>query len=302
MNILITGATGLIGSALFKKLRNQHQVTILTRNQTKAYKTLGHDVQVITHLNELENLDNINAVINLAGEPIANKRWSRAQKKRIKQSRFNITEQLVGLIQKSSTPPHVVISGSAVGYYGRQGATQVTEENNEPHNEFSHRLCAQWESIASRTDSATTRVCLIRTGIVLAKHGGALPRMAFPFKLGVGGPVGKGEQMMSWIHLDDIVDLIIYLLNNEETRGVYNATAPNPVTNNEFSEVLAKVLHRPKLFRVPPFAIRTLFGEMGDALLLHGQAVLPARIQATDFQFRHPTIKEALSHCYHDTL
>ncbi len=187
MNILITGATGLIGSALFKKLRNQHQITILTRNQTKAYKTLGHDLQVITHLNELENLDNIDAVINLAGEPIASKRWSETQKGRIKQSRFEITEQLVGLIQKSSTPPHVVISGSAVGYYGRQGETQVTEDNNQPHNEFSHRLCAQWESIASRADSETTRVCLIRTGIVLAKHDGALPRMAFPFRGGWAG-------------------------------------------------------------------------------------------------------------------
>lgn len=299
MHILMTGATGLIGSALYKKLRNQHQITVLTRDTTKAYKKLGHDIQAINGLDQLNHLDDFDAVINLAGEPIADKRWTDKQIERIEQSRFGITEQLVQLFKQSSDAPTVLISGSAIGYYGRQGTTPVTESDHQVYDEFTHRLCAKWEGIAKQAESEQTRVCMLRTGIVLARDGGALAKMAMPFKLGIGGPIGHGRQMMSWVHLDDMVDLIIFLLHHDSLSGPFNATAPQPVTNNEFSQTLAKTLNRPCLFRVPAFVMRTLLGDMAD-MILTGQAVLPERLQQNGFQFRHPELADALRHCYYE--
>ncbi|RAK01774.1 TIGR01777 family oxidoreductase [Aliidiomarina maris] len=298
MHILITGGTGLIGSALYKKLRNQHQITVLTRNAERAYRTLGHDIQALTSLEPLRHLDDFDAVINLAGEPIADKRWSDQQKKRIEQSRFETTEQLVSRFKQSTKPPKVFISGSAIGYYGRQGQTPVTENDYQAHDEFTHRLCAHWEQLAEQAASEHTRVCTLRTGIVLAANGGALSKMALPFKLGVGGPIGDGQQMMSWIHLDDMVDLIIFLLHHDNASGAFNATAPEPVSNQVFSQTLAKVLKRPCLFRVPAPVMRILLGEMSD-MILTGQAVLPEKLIQSGFQFRHPTLMEALQQCFH---
>ncbi|RUO26143.1 TIGR01777 family protein [Aliidiomarina minuta] len=297
MRALITGGTGLIGTALIKKLRNQYRITVLTRDSVKAYKKLGHDIDTLNDLSSLSSLDSFDAVINLAGEPIADKRWTDKQKERIEQSRWQITEQLAQLCQASEEPPEVLISGSAIGYYGRQGEEPVTEAEPRVHDEFTHRLCAHWEQLALTAESEKTRVCLLRTGLVMAPSGGALARMSLPFKLGMGGPIGHGKQMMSWIHLDDIVDLIIFLLNNEKCSGPYNATAPHPVSNEEFSKTLGKVLHRPVFLRVPAFVMKGLLGEMAD-MLLTGQAVLPQRAQEAGFQFRHAQLREALQHCF----
>jgi uncharacterized protein (TIGR01777 family) len=297
MHILLTGGTGLIGSALLKKLRNQHAITVLTRNPTKAYKQLGHDITVINDLTSLDDLDHIDAIINLAGESIADKRWSEAQKKRIEQSRWRLTDQLTELCKASANPPHTFISGSAIGFYGAQGQTRVTEDDNQPHDEFTHRLCAVWEQKAEAAASDETRVCLLRTGIVLAPKGGALQRMSLPFKFGVGGPIGSGEQMMSWIHIDDMVDLILHLLNKESCSGPYNATSPNPVSNETFSKTLGRVLHRPVLLRVPSFAMKIMLGDM-STMILNGQAVLPERALESGFQFRHANLKDALKHCF----
>lgn len=297
MHILITGATGLIGTALVKQLRNQHTITVLTRNPSHAYHRLGHDIRAIDTLAQFNNLDEFDAVVNLAGEPIAGKRWSAQQKQRIEQSRFQITEQLVQLFARSNHPPTVFISGSAIGYYGRQGATPVTESNHQAHDEFTHRLCATWEAIAEQAQSEQIRVCLLRTGIVLAPKGGALAKMAMPFKCGVGGPIADGQQMMSWIHIDDMVAVITFLLENNDVHGAVNATAPQPVTNEEFSETLANVLSRPCAIRVPAWVMRTLMGEMAD-MILTGQAVLPERLEARGFLFRHPNLEDALRHCY----
>lgn len=296
MNILITGGTGLIGTALYTKLRHQHQLTVLTRDTAKAYKQLGHDIQAIQSLAQLDNLNDFDAVINLAGEPIAGKRWSNAQVKKIEQSRFQITEQLVQLIQASSEPPTVLISGSAIGYYGRQGRRPVTETDYHAYDEFTHQLCAKWEAIAQQAESEQTRVCLLRTGVVLAPRGGALAQMALPFKLGMGGPISDGQQMMSWVHLDDIVDIIIFLLQHETLHGPFNATAPQPVSNNEFSRTLAATLKRPCLVRVPSFAMRILLGDMAE-MLLTGQAVLPERLQKSGYQFRYTNLEDALRAC-----
>lgn len=296
MNILITGGTGLIGTALYTKLRHQHQLTVLTRDPNHAYQRLGHDIRAIQSLAQLNHLDEFDAVINLAGEPIAGKRWTKQQISRIEQSRFQITEQLVQLFQASNQPPTVLISGSAIGYYGRQGRHPVTESNYHAYNEFTHRLCAQWEALALQAESAQTRVCLLRTGVVLSPRGGALAQMALPFKLGIGGPISDGQQMMSWVHLDDVVEIILFLLHHETLNGPFNATAPQPVSNNEFSRTLAATLNRPCVLRVPSFVMRILLGDMAE-MLLTGQAVLPERLQKSGYQFRHSNLEDALRAC-----
>lgn len=293
MKILMTGGTGFVGSAFIKRYGDQHEITVVSRHPKQAKKTLGPTVSVLPSLAELEHLNAFDAVINLAGEPIADKRWTDAQKERIEQSRWHITETLVGLCAASDHPPHTFLSGSAIGYYGRQGATPVTEDDNTPHDEFSHQLCKRWEAIAQEAASEQTRVCLLRTGVVLAGHGGALKKMLPPFRLGLGGPIGDGQQMMSWIHLDDMVAGIQFLLEHDQCQGPYNFTAPHPASNEAFSKTLGKVLHRPAFFRVPAFVLRTALGEMSD-LLLTGQAVLPQRLEQAGFVFEYPQLEQAL--------
>lgn len=295
MNILITGATGLIGQALCKFLMNHHQLTILTRDEKKAYLTIGHHVSAIESLAQCD-INQIDVVINLAGEPIANKRWSEKQKHAIENSRFSITEQLVCAIKAAGNPPHTFISGSAIGYYGRQN-NPVDESHTDCFNEFSHQLCKQWESIANQAHSDATRVCILRTGIVLSKRGGALQKMAPPVKLCLGGPIGSGQQQMSWIHIDDMVGIILHLIDNPALAGIFNATAPNPVDNNEFSKTLAETLKRPNLFRMPATVAQLLFGEMSD-LLIYGQAVLPNHITQAGFRFHYPDLQGALKQIY----
>lgn len=294
MKILITGGTGLIGSAFISRF--QHEYTILTRRPESAARQLGEQHTYIHHLSALRNLNDFDAVINLAGEPIAEKRWSTRQKSRIERSRWQITDELVSLLEASSQPPNVFISGSAVGYYGRQGETKVTERDYIAHDEFSHQLCKTWEDKAKQA-ADKTRLCIVRTGIVLAPKGGALERMVPPFKFGLGGPIGHGQQMMSWIHIQDMLSVIHFLMENEDSSGIYNATAPNPVSNEAFSQSLANVLHRPCLFRVPGFVMKLAFGEMSD-LLLTGQAVIPEKLEECGFKFEFNELKPALENIF----
>ena len=289
-SILITGGTGLIGRTLVKSLHKQYAITVVTRDPNRATRLLGEHVKCIT-AEELRSVDQFDAVVNLAGEPIADKRWTDAQKARICQSRWKITQQLVDLINNSSNPPAVFVSGSAIGVYGRQGDTVITEEFTDFHDEFSREVCQKWEDIALE---ANTRVCILRTGVVLSDEGGALAKMLMPFRLGLGGPIGSGKQFMAWIHLDDMVNGIQFLLENDETKGVYNFTAPNPNTNHFFSLALAKRLERPCIFRVPAFVLKTLMGESSD-LVLFGQKVVPQKLIDNGFKFAFPTLKTALA-------
>ena len=289
-SILITGGTGLIGRTLVKSLHKQYAITVVTRDPNRAIRLLGEHVKCIT-AEELRSVDQFDAVVNLAGEPIADKRWTDAQKARICQSRWKITQQLVDLINNSSNPPAVFVSGSAIGVYGRQGDTVITEEFTDFHDEFSREVCQRWEDIALE---ANTRVCILRTGVVLSDEGGALAKMLMPFRLGLGGPIGSGKQFMAWIHLDDMVNGIQFLLENDETKGVYNFTAPNPNTNHFFSLALAKRLERPCIFRVPAFVLKTLMGESSD-LVLFGQKVVPQKLIDNGFKFAFPTLKTALA-------
>ena len=292
MKILITGGSGLIGSSLISFLR-PCDVTVYTRNVAMAEQILGDKIHFLSSLSYLTNLDEFQVVINLAGEPIVAKKWTDEQKQKIEHSRWSITEEIVALIKAGETPPKLLISGSAIGFYGRQNDQIIDESFSSPHDEFSHKLCKRWESLAKQAESDKTRVCILRTGVVITKRGGALHKMLMPFKLGLGGPIGNGNQYMSWIHLEDMLHGIAHLITNESCEGVYNFTAPSPVTNQEFSRELASALSRPCLFKVPEFVLRMMMGEMAD-LVLYGQRVVPKRLQESGYQFIYPKISQAL--------
>lgn len=292
MQILITGGTGLIGSHLVSRLlETGHEVTVVTRDLEKSRQRLDSRVTLWKGLNDRPNLDGFNAVINLAGEPIADKRWTPAQKQRLCQSRWQITERLVEMFKASSAPPAVLISGSATGYYGDLGEVVVTEDE-PPHNEFTHKLCARWEQIACGAQSDNTRVCLLRTGVVLAPKGGILAKLMPIFRLGLGGPMGNGRQYMAWIHIDDMVNGILWLLNND-LRGPFNMVSPYPVRNEQFSHALGHALHRPAFMRAPATAVKLMMGESA-VLVLGGQRALPKRLEESGFGFRYFELEEAL--------
>ncbi|MBB4037031.1 hypothetical protein GGR21_002945 [Dysgonomonas hofstadii] len=293
MHIFITGGTGLIGSALIRTLLQQgHVITVLTRNQAKAEKKLGTAVRYCTSLESLKSMDKYDAVINLAGEPIAGKRWTKKQKERLCDSRWDITRRLTELIKTGDSPPSVYISGSAIGYYGAQADNLLTEIADS-HDEFTYQLCKKWEGLAVAAESPNTRVCISRTGVVLSRKGGMLAMLSMPFKLGLGCVLGKGLQYISWIHIQDMVNGIIYLLNMPEARGVFNFTAPNPVTNKRFANILSSTLYRPQIFKIPSFLIKLVMGESAT-ILLDGQRAIPQHLTDLHYRFTFEHLDEAL--------
>ncbi|RPJ67657.1 TIGR01777 family protein [Alteromonas sediminis] len=293
---MITGGTGFVGSAFIRSLPDGVKVSVLSRQGQDClnqFENVSCEVAVIASLNHLNHLDDFDCVINLAGEPIADKRWTKTQKQKIQDSRWQTTSHIIKLLQASASPPSVFISGSAIGYYGRQSSTPVTEVEHNINDEFTHRLCATWENIASGAQSEKTRVCMLRTGIVLGKGKGALGKMTLPFSLGLGGPIGNGKQGMSWIHIDDMVAGIHYLIANDSLKGAFNFTAPSPVSNAAFTKALGKALNRPTVIPMPAFALNMLMGEASD-LLLTGQFVLPQRLQEAGYNFIYPELQPAL--------
>ena len=293
MHILITGATGLIGRHLCPELNKEHQLTVLTRNPANATKRLGENINATDSLEEVD-FNNLDCVINLAGEPIVNKRWSEKQKQILRDSRISLTQQISAAINQCDTPPHTFISGSAVGFYGRQSTTVIDESFVDVTPEFSHQLCHDWEQAALQAESVNTRVCLLRTGIVLANNGGALAKMLPPFKLALGGPIADGQQGMSWIHIEDMINLIIHIINNVQLSGAINMTAPTPVSNSEFSQSLGKVLNRPAKITMPAWVLKLVMGEMAD-LLLYGQYVQPTKALDSNYCFRYKKLDSALT-------
>lgn len=292
MRILLTGATGLIGTALVDLWQQYHQITVLTRSVSKAQQKLDSAITMVTSLDQVD-FNQIDVVVNLAGEPIAGKRWSESQKKRICQSRWQLTEELVGLIQQATTPPHTLLNASAVGFYGRQSSESIDESYQSYYPEFSHDVCARWENLANRAKSASTRVCIVRIGIVLAPQGGALAKMLPAFKIGLGGRIGNGEQYMSWIHLEDLTAAFDFLLTHAELQGVFNGTSPMAVSNKQWTKLLAERLARPALLPMPAVLVKVLFGEMAD-LLLFGQNVYPKNLLDAGFLFKYNQLRAAL--------
>lgn len=292
--ILVTGATGFIGVPLCAKLEELgYSVTALTRDVRRAREWLGDKVRLVTSLDELDRTA-FDGVINLAGEPLANRRWNENLKSEVRRSRIGLTEALFDYFERIGDFPKVLISGSAVGIYGKQGDDPVTEESQLSVEGFASELCRDWEASAERFSDKGTRVCRLRIGIVLGPNGGALKAMLPPFKLGLGGRMGHGRQWMSWIHREDLLGIILLCLADPLVRGPVNGTAPNPVTNRVFARTLARTLRRPALVPVPGFALRLMMGELADELLLAGQRVLPSVAIARGYTFQYPELGPAL--------
>lgn len=294
MKILLTGATGFIGSALTRKLLvDGHDIYCWVRNLPGAVSILDKQVKCFEKLEKIQDTD-IDAIINLAGEPIADKRWTDSRKQVLLDSRVKTTRELVEFFTGKKKPPSVVLSGSAVGYYGSQGSQLPLDESSEAVDGFSHTLCDDWELAALEFSSKDTRVCLLRTGVVLGKGGGALKKLLPPFRLGLGGPIGNGQQVMSWIHIHDWINACIFLLSRKELSGPFNLVSPNPVINETFTRELARVVHRPAFFRVPCFLLKMLLGEASE-LLCQGQRVVPKKLLFAGFKFKFTHIDQALT-------
>ncbi|MCK7460541.1 TIGR01777 family oxidoreductase [Idiomarina aminovorans] len=291
MNILMTGGTGLIGSAFIRKYQSEHQFTVTTRNKERAANELGDKVTLLSSVDEVSDIGEFDAVINLQGEGIADKRWSDSRKQALKDSRWQVTEKLAEMINEAEKPPKAFLSGSAIGYYGPRDAKPVNEDAMAEEKDFAATLCQEWERRALAAEKAT-RVVLLRTGVVLAKGEGALDKMLPPYKFGLGGPLGEGEQMMSWIQLEDMIRAIQYLLEHDNLSGPVNMTAPGPVANKAFSRTLASVLNKPHFMKVPGFVLTLGLGEM-SSMLLQGQAVVPDKLRNHGFEFEYPTVREA---------
>ncbi|MCK0752994.1 MULTISPECIES: TIGR01777 family oxidoreductase [Chromohalobacter] len=292
MRILITGGSGFVGRLLCHRLHEAgHRLLVVSRSPARAQTHLPEGIEIRESVMAFVD-DAPEAIVNLAGEPIADKRWSEAQKQRLLESRLTITRELVTLCERLETPPRVMVSGSAMGFYGAQGERDVTEQT-PPTDEFAHRLCAQWESAARAAEPLGVRVALLRTGLVLDAGGGTLTKLLPPFRLGLGGRLGSGRQYMPWIHREDLVRIVLLLLERDDLEGPFNASAPHPVTNADFTRTLAHHLHRPALMKVPAGLLRLALGEM-SRLLLTGARMRPARLEAAGFTFHYPTLDSAL--------
>ena len=294
MKVLVTGSSGLVGSALRPVLSDAgHQVYRLLRRPTEESGTTSWNP--IDGSVETDAFDNVDAVVHLAGENIAAGRWTAARKARIQDSRVRDTRLLCERLAGLQAPPRVLVAASAIGFYGDRGDESL-DESAAPGHGFLPEVCEAWETATAPARDRGIRVVNLRIGIVLSRSGGALATMLVPFKLGVGGVVGRGDQFMSWIALTDVVNIVGHALTNESLRGPINAVAPHAVTNREFTKALGKVLRRPTVFPVPAVAARLVFGEMAEALLLAGARVVPAMLDGSGFTFAYPDVEDALRH------
>ncbi|MBW4446434.1 MAG: TIGR01777 family oxidoreductase [Spirirestis rafaelensis WJT71-NPBG6] len=302
MKVAITGATGFVGSRLVERLHKEGQtVVVLTRNTAFAQKVFPSqafpNVKIIAYTPTVsgswqDTLSGCDAVVNLAGEPIGEGRWTPERKQEILNSRQLSTQKIVEAIAKANPKPTVLVNASAIGYYGTS-ETATFDENSPSGNDFLAHVCQAWETEAQKVQASGVRLVILRFGIVLGT-GGALGKMITPFKLFAGGPIGSGQQWFSWIHLDDIVNLIVEALSKPEMQGVYNATAPNPVRMGELSQTMGQIMNRPSWLPVPSFAIEALLGD-GAIVVLEGQQVQPKRTLETGFKYQYPNLNPALA-------
>lgn len=298
-SILITGGTGFLGSALARRLSaKQYAVTVFGRDADKIRKQFGADVGAATRFADLPDAGTFDAVVNLAGAGIFDRYWTEPRKKVLRDSRIELTRELVTWIAAGSKAP-VLVNGSAIGVYGDQGDTLLSEAS-PAKADFAQQLCADWEAAALAAADHGSRVCLIRTGLVLGRGGGLLQRMLPAFRLGLGGSMGDGQQWMSWIHLEDWLAAAEAMIADPAMSGAYNATAPEPATNREFSRTLAAVLGRPMLLPLPAGLLKLLLGEM-SALVLGSQRVKPERLLAHGFQFQYSQLRPALDAILHNS-
>jgi uncharacterized protein (TIGR01777 family) len=303
MKVFITGGTGLIGSSLIPQLTKRgDRVVLLTRRLAHAQERWGKECTIVEGdpmkagpwMDAIKDCD---AVINLAGESIFARRWNEEFKALLRSSRLQSTENVVRALtanpKTSAGIPKVLVNASAIGYYGPRGDEELTEEGSAG-NDTLGQVAVEWEQAARKAEASGVRVALIRIGVVLGMEGGALPQMLTPFKLGVGGPIGSGKHWFSWIHMDDMVGILLLALDRQEAKGPINATSQQPVMNKTFSKALGRALHRPAIFPVPPLMLRLRFGGVAEVLTT-GQRVIPAKALALGYQFKFPDIDSALA-------
>lgn len=292
MKIVLTGASGMIGRPLVEKLMAQrHDLVVLGRNQPKSNPVRFYRWDSEKDAVPLEAVEGAGAIIHLAGEPVS-QRWNDEVKRKIRDSRVNGTRAIVEAIAKATHKPSVLISGSAIGYYGDRGG-ETLDEHSAPGTGLIPQVTVDWEREALEAERYGVRTCLLRTGIVLHHSGGALKSMIPPFKMFVGGPIGDGKQWMSWIHRDDLIEMILWAMHNDSVHGAINGVAPQPCTGKEFASALGEALSRPAIFPVPAFVIRLLFGEMSQ-IMLSSQKILPRVPQEQGFHFRYPDLSGAM--------
>ena len=290
-HVLITGGTGFVGTRLVEALVSAgHSVTVLTRSRASAAALLA-PVTIVTDLAEIDRAARIDAVVNLAGEPLSDGLWTKAKRERIIASRVAVTKACVALIARLERKPEVLVSGSAIGWYGLRG-DEVLDEGGDAQDCFSHDVCREWEGAAA---GAGIRTVLLRIGLVLDNSGGMLARMLTPFEFGLGGRFGNGKHWMSWIHRDDLVRLIVHAIATPALAGPLNATAPEPVTNRAFTRALGAALHRPAAIPVPRWPLHLLLGQFADELLFSGQRVVPAAALSSGFRFSYPQLGPAFA-------
>ncbi len=291
-NVLVTGATGFIGARLTAALvAGGHRVTVLTRTKAKA-DDLAHPIRIVTDLAQIPDDEPIDSIINMAGDPVASAPWTARKRARIIGSRVDMTREIVALIDRLAVKPKVLVNGSAIGWYGLRGGEKLTEDA-APQDCFTHQVCARWEETAEAAQAHGVRVVALRIGLVLGAEGGMLAKFLTPFEFGLGGVIGDGKQWMSWIDLDDVVRMIVFAVATD-IQGPLNATAPNPVTNADFTKAVAGALHRPAVLRFPAAILRAGLGDLAEETMLSGQQVVPARAQAAGFTFWHPDLDHAL--------
>ena len=292
--ILITGATGLVGRALVEALHNRGDEVLIISTDTRSAAKEFPGIKIITGWNEVLSLKNekIDAIIHLAGMNLGAKRWNDEVKKEIYDSRIDTARKLIDLISQMPVKPKVFITASGVDYYGDRGSQDVYEDS-PPADNFIGNLVRDWENEALKAEKSGLRTAAIRTGVVIAKNAPAVKKLALPMKLFIGGPIGSGRQYVSWIHLDDLVDIYLFVLDNDKIKGAVNGTAPRPITMKEFSRQLGRALHRPSLFPVPSFIVKIIAGEMAD-LVLCGRKALPKKITEAGYIFKYTDVYEAL--------
>jgi uncharacterized protein (TIGR01777 family) len=295
MKFLVTGSSGLIGSDLVAALKDRgHQVIRLVRSEDQlSDNRLLWDPE--HHELNMADFEGFDVVINLAGENIASGLWTEAKKKKIRDSRVLTTHMLCELLAMLNKPPKILINASAVGYYGDRG-DEILDENSLPGTGFLAEVCQKWEEATKPASDKGIRVILLRFGAILSSKGGVLGKMRLPFKLGLGGVIGSGKQYMSWISIDDLIGVVLHVISNDSLSGPVNTVTPEPVTNKEFTKTLGKTLNRPTILPVPAFAVKLIFGEMGDELLLSSTRALPSKLEASDYTFLYPDLASALKH------
>lgn len=319
MNILISGGSGFLGSAFSEEIQKRYQqadrdlhVTWLTRDDSQAHPS---NIEMMTYDELSKTESTFDVILNLAGAGIADSRWSDTRKEQLLVSRIKPTESILAFIARTSIKPKLLVSGSAIGWYGTQGDKPLTESSSS-ETDFSHQLCEQWEQLALTATEYAVPVAIVRTGVVIHPEGGMVGKLLTPFKMGVGGQLGNGQQIMSWISREDWVGAAIFIIeqhlagkhasdantthdnalqtNNDTPAFVYNLTSPNPVNNHTFTKTLGAWLHRPTFFTLPNFLLKLMFGEM-STLLIDGQKVLPQALRDTSYEFKQPTLKQALA-------